>query len=115
MDSPATKGSTARRFLRLLSGVAVGLGLLAAGTWLLILSLEEPQVLFQGKSLYYWSQEIQSPNSVGSNQACLVLNREIIPRLTKSMFEDTNDSSLRLTLIENLNGLPGVDIHFRIA
>jgi HEAT repeat protein len=104
-----------RRAIRILIGVAIGLGLLAGGIWVLIHTLGEREALYQGKSLYYWSEQIKSQNTAASNQASLVLNQEIIPRLTKTMFEDTSDSRLRVALVENLNGLPGVNILFRMA
>jgi len=101
--------------VRILLGVAIGLGVLAGGIGVLIGTLGEREVLYQGKSSYYWSQQIKSQNPAATNQASLVLNKEIIPRLTKTLFEDTNDSRLRVTLVETLNGLPGVNISFRTA
>lgn len=104
-----------RRAIRILLGVAIGVALVAGGIWVLIQTIGEKQDVYQGKSLYYWSGQIQSQNPAVTKQATLVLTREIIPRLTKTMFEDTNDSRLRLALVENLNGLPGVNIFFREA
>ena len=77
-----------RRATRVLLGVAIGLGLLAGGIWLLIHTLGEREALYQGKSIYYWSEQIKSQNAAASNQAILVLNQEIIPRLTKTMIEE---------------------------
>lgn len=78
-------------------------------------TIGDREVLYQGKSLYDWSEQIKSQNTTASNQASLVLNQEIIPRLTKTMLEDTNDSRLRMALVENLNTLPGVNIYFQVA
>ena len=103
------------RLVRILLCVAIGLGLVAGGIWVLTQTLGEREVLYQRKSLYDWSKQIKSQNLAASNQASLVLNQEIIPGLTKTMFEYTNDSSLRIALVENLNGLPGVNIFFRVA
>lgn len=103
------------RLLRILLGVAAGLGLLAGGIGVLIRTLGEREVLYQGKSWYYWCEQIKSQDPVAANQASLVLNREIIPRLTKTLLEDTNDSKLRVTLVQELNGLPGVNIFFQGA
>jgi HEAT repeat protein len=77
--------------------------------------LGEKETLYQGKSAYYWSEQIKSQNPAATNQANLVLNTEIIPRLTKTLLEDTNDSRLRIALVEKLNDLPGVNIIFRPA
>jgi hypothetical protein len=107
--------TTKSRLFRIVFAVAVGLAVLAGGIAALIRTLGEREMLFQGKSRYYWSQQIKSPNPAATNQASLVLNREIIPRLTKTMLEDTNDSRLRIKAVETLNGLPGVDIFFRPA
>lgn len=109
------ESSLIRRAMRILLSVTVGLALLAGGIWVLIQTLGEREVLYQGKSLYDWSEQIKSQSTTASNQASLVLNQEIIPRLTKTMFGDTNDSSLRIWLVENLNTLPGVNILFRAA
>ena len=103
------------RLVRILVGVVIALGVLAGGFGVLIWMLGETETLYQGKSCYYWSDQIKSQNPGVTNQASLVLNREIIPRLTKTLLEDTNDSRLRITLVEKLNGLPGVNIFFRTA
>ena len=103
------------RLVRILVGVAIALGVLAGGFGVLIWMLGEREALYQGKSCYYWSEQLKSQNPGVTNQASLVLNREIIPRLTKTLLEDTNDSGLRITLVEKLNGLPGVNILFRTA
>jgi hypothetical protein len=103
------------RLVRIFLSVAVALGLFAGGIGVLIRTLGEREVLYQGKSRYYWSEQIRSQNPAVTNQASLVLNREIIPRLTKTVLDDTNDSRLRVTLVEKLNGLPGVNIFFRTA
>jgi len=88
--------------------------ILAGGIWVLVRTLGQSEVPYQGKSRYYWREQIRSQNAA-SNQASLVLNQEILPQLTKTLFEDTNDSSLRIALVENLNSLPGVHIFFRTA
>ncbi|MGA2863400.1 MAG: HEAT repeat domain-containing protein [Verrucomicrobiota bacterium] len=100
------------RLKRILIGVAVGLALLAGAVWLLIHTLGERETLYQGKTLYYWVGQMNSPAAALSNQTRLVLDTEIIPQLARTMFHDTNDSPLRLALIEELNSLPGVQIYF---
>jgi len=115
MKSVARKTSPAKSLIRILIGVAIGLGLFAGGLWLLTRTLGVGIARYQGKSRYDWIDQIQSQNAAASNQACLVLNQEIIPRLTKTMFEDTNDSRLRLALVEDLDHLLGSNIPFRPA
>ena len=103
------------RLKRILIGVAIGGAVLAAGIWILILALGEHQTLFAGKPLNHWIEEVNSRDSSVSNEVRLVLATTIIPQLTGTMFDDTNDSRLRLALIEQLNSLPGVNIYFPTA
>lgn len=95
--------------------VAIGLGLVVGVIWLLTRTVGEHEELYQGKSRDYWSEQIRSQHPAASNEASHVLSQEIIPRLTKTMFEDTNDSRLRIAMVERLNSLPGVNISFREA
>jgi HEAT repeat protein len=99
-----------------LKGIAVGLVLslaaLVAGTWLLIASLGTGENLYEGRPSNYWIAQVNSRDPATSNAACAVLNREIIPQLTETMLRDTNDSTLRLALVDKLNDLPGVSIRF---
>jgi hypothetical protein len=104
-----------RRLLRILVGVAIGLALLAGAIWVLTRTLGEREVLYWGKSRYYWIDQTRSSSIAASNQAYQVLNQEIIPGLEKTMFLDTNDSGLRIALVDELNTLPGVNILFRAA
>ena len=89
-----------RRVKRILAGVAIGSGVLAGGIWLLIHTLGEHDELYQGKLLSYWLKQVESQEAAVSNQARGVLDTQVIPQLTETMFRDTNDSSLRLGLIE---------------
>jgi hypothetical protein len=98
-----------------LVGAAIALGVLAGGFGVLIWMLGQRETLYEGKSCYYWSEQLKSQNPAVTNQVSLVLNREIIPRLTKTILEDTSDSKLRIALVEKLNDLPGVNIFFRTA
>lgn len=104
-----------KRILRMLMAVAVGLGLLTGGIWGLSKALGEREVRYRGRSQYYWGEQLQSRAPGASNEAILVLNEEILPQLTRTMLGDTNDSRWRITLIEGLNELPGIQIYFRTA
>jgi hypothetical protein len=101
--------------VRIVVGAAIALGVLAGGFGVLIWMLGQRETLYEGKSCYYWSEQLKSQNPAVTNQVSLVLNREIIPRLTKTILEDTSDSKLRIALVEKLNDLPGVNIFFRTA
>jgi hypothetical protein len=100
---------------RLLVASAVGLALCTGGIWVLARSLDEDLPRYQGQTLFYWLKRADSQDVTASNQACLVLNSSVIPRLTQTMFHDTNDSRFRLALIDQLNALPGVFIHSTVA
>jgi HEAT repeat protein len=100
---------------RILIGVAIGSGVLVSGIWILIHTLGEHETMYQGKALDDWIAQLSSRQPGASNEAVVVLSQGAIPYLTQAMFTDTNDSSLRLMLIDQLNGLPGVTIHYTPA
>lgn len=99
-----------------LKGIALllvlSLAALVAGTRVLIASLGTRENLYEGKPSNFWVAQVNSRDPSTSNAACALLNREIIPQLTGTMLHDTNDSSLRLALVDKLNDLPGVSIRF---
>jgi hypothetical protein len=105
----------APRFKRILIGVVVGSGVIVACIWILIHTLGERDTIYQGKPLDFWVAQLKSQQAGVSNQARVVLETVAIPQLIEAMFNDTNDSNLRLWLIDQLNGLPGVAIHFTPA
>ena len=104
-----------KRLQRILVASAIGLTLCAVGIWVLTRVLEEGAPRYQGRFLDYWLERAKGPDPAASNQACTVLSTAIIPQLTDTMFHDTNDSRLRLALIDQLNTLPGIQIHATIA
>lgn len=102
-----------KSFKRVFFGLTACLGLVVGGIWLLSLALgNNHESLYLGKPLSYWLEQLNSPNATASNQAILVLNQQIIPILTDRMVHDTNDSNFRMSLVENLNKLPGVIIYY---
>jgi len=102
----------APRIKRILIGVGIGSGVVAAGIWILIHTVGLHENMFQGKPLEFWVAQLKSQQTGPSNEAHLVLDQTAIPQLMQQMFTDTNDSNLRLMLISQLNGLPGVNIQF---
>jgi HEAT repeat protein len=101
-----------KRIVRISIGVLIGMFVLAGVIWLLSLTLGDHETLYAGKSPYGWMQQLDSHDVGASNQAYEALNAQVIPRLVDQMFHDTNDSKLRLSLIEALNSIPGVQINF---
>jgi HEAT repeat protein len=92
--------------------VVAGLGVVVVGIWALSRTLGTDETRYQGKRLDFWREQLASHEAASSNQAYTVLNSLILPRLTNQMFSDTNDSRFRVALIDGLNGLPGVNVHF---
>jgi len=103
---------TVKRILRLVIGVVLGSGVLVGGIWLLIHSLGNDETLYRGKPIAYWAEQSTNQNPALNNQAMLMLNGVVIPYLTNQMFSDTNDSRIRMALIDQLNGLPRIHITF---
>ncbi len=101
-----------KRILRLVIGVVLGSGVLVGGIWVSIHSLGNDETLYRGKPIAYWAEQSAHQQPALSNQAMLMLNGVIIPYLTNQMFSDTNDSRIRMALIDQLNVLPGVHIAF---
>ncbi|MDB6022835.1 MAG: domain containing protein [Pedosphaera sp.] len=89
-----------KRLKRLCIGVAIGLALLAGIIWLLSQTLGEREALYDGKPVGFWIEQSKTFNLALSNQANLVLTLQIIPQLTEIIYHDTNDSKLRMELIE---------------
>jgi HEAT repeat protein len=84
--------------------------------WLLTKTLDNDyEVLYAGKPIDYWQQQLDGQDTAASNQAFVVVNTQIVPQLVDTMFHDTNDSRLRVWLVETLNSLPEVRINFSDA
>jgi hypothetical protein len=71
--------------------------------------------LYAGNTILYWREELYSRDAGTSNAALATVNSQIIPQLRNTMFHDTQDSGLRMSLINVLNGLPGVQIYYMQA
>jgi len=105
-----------KNIMRILTGVAAGLAIFAGLIWSLSKTLgsgnEAPRA---GKRITDWQQVLNGKDLSASNQAFAVISAQVIPQLIDQMWHDTNDSKLRLMLIDALNGLPGVQIYFEQA
>ncbi len=104
-----------KRVVRIFAGVLAGILIVCGAIWLLSAALGDHQTSYSGKTMYAWARQLNNSDAGASNQAFQVLNTQIIPRLVDQMFHDTNDSKLKLSLIELLNGIPRVRIHFTEA
>jgi len=107
---------TTVKIKRILLGVAIGVATVAGVIVLLTQTLGNVQpTLVRGQSLDYWAAQVHAADAGASNQANALLNAEIIPQLTQVMFHDTNDSTARMTLVNALNALPGINILYAPA
>jgi hypothetical protein len=101
---------------RIALGVLIGLLLLSGVVWLLTKTLGNiHETLYAGQSLTYWQQQLKGRDLGASNQAYAIVNSQVVPQLIDAMFHDTNDSKIRLAVIEVLNGLPGIRIYYATA
>lgn len=100
-----------KRFLRLFCYACAGLGLLVPGIWFLSRLLGDHETLYHGKPIADWQGQLTNAVGQASNAASTVLSREIIPHLTNQMCCDTNDSRLKLALVDYLNCLPGIQVY----
>jgi hypothetical protein len=103
-----------KRVMRMLVGVFAGMLILAGVIWLFSGTLGNMRFpsLYAGHPIDYWQQQLYGSDAGASNAAFAVVNSQIIPQLVDTMFHDTNDSLIRLSLIKTLNGLPGVQINY---
>jgi hypothetical protein len=104
-----------KRLLRIAIAVLIGMALLTGAILGLIHTLGDHEALYEAKPVYFWIVQLTNQDLTASNHATLVLNENIIPRLTNVMFQDTNDSRLRIALIDKLNTLPHVNIYYTTA
>ena len=112
-QSQAVKHNSLRRIGL---GVLIGAGILVGVVWLLTLTLgSSRRNLYAGKPIAYWRDQLNGGDTGASNEAFTVVNSRVIPELIDNLFHDTNDSNLRVSLVETLNQLPGVYIYFNPA
>jgi len=104
-----------KSLVRISLAVIIGVGVLGGAVLALIHILGENQPLYDHEPVYFWIVQLTNQDLKASNQATLVLNQQIIPDLTRVMFNDTNDSAFRIALIDKLNTLPHVNIFYRTA
>ncbi len=95
----------------------IGLGLVVAtlvflgAGFVLIKALESGPVKFRGKEVERWAEDLKSSDPAVRGAATNIVLSEIIPALTNTMFNDTNDSAIVLSLVDGLNSLPGIMIN----
>jgi HEAT repeat protein len=106
-----------KKLVHISIGVLAGMVALAGGVWLLTRTLGNIHfpALFAGQTIPYWREQFYSRDAGASNAALATLNSQIIPGLKDTMVHDTYDSALRMSLINVLNGLPGVQIYYMQA
>ena len=96
------------RVIGVTAGVVIAVLVVAA----LAYALGNHPTLYAGKLLADWRLQLDSPAPGASNRAVAVLNSQIIPGLTGTMFHDTRDSVVVPFLVNALNRLPGVRLNY---
>lgn len=104
-----------KRIVRLLIGVVVGICVIIGAVLILGRALGDHETLYQGKPFNYWCEQLTNHDAAAANRARATVSNLIIPQLTNQMFTDTNDSRLRMAVIDQLNDLPGVRIFYTPA
>lgn len=99
------------RLKRVLIGAGCGIAAFSLGIWCLGRALESRETKYRGESFYYWLDQLNGQNSDATAQARALFTNEIIPHLTRTLLSDTNDFSLKLALVKQLNLLPGVRVY----
>ena len=99
-----------RRAATLIAGLLVGCGLLLGVVWLLTIALENREAKYNGKDATDWAAALRNPDPAVAQVARMVVTNQVIPALRAQIFNDTNDSQLKLKLVEWLNTLPLVTI-----
>jgi hypothetical protein len=89
--------------------------LFVTGLWVLTQTLGERDTFYAGKPFEFWVMQMTNANPSVSNSGRVVIKSQIIPQLVNQMLTDTNDSHLRMALIDWLNGLPSVNIIYTPA
>ena len=103
------------RIKRILIGVGIGSAAVTGIILLLIHTVGDYDTMYRGKPVEYWADQVSNPKGESSNDVSVLVETVIVPQLIDVMFNDTNDLKLRLILVDQLNGLPGVNIHFTPA
>ena len=91
--------------LRLLGFILLGCIVFAGGLWVLEMALEDRDAKYEGATISDWIDRLKSPG-VTANTALVTVTNRVIPALCDRMFNDTNDSQLKLKLVGALNSLP---------
>lgn len=99
----------------LLLAIVGGATALCGVVWLLSITLGSSEPLYRGKPTGYWAAELTNHDAAIRSRAGGIVSDLILPSLTNQMFSDTNDSRLRLALIDQLNALPGLHIMYVYA
>ena len=104
-----------KRTIRLITGVLVGMAVPIGGVLLLSRALGEHDTLYRGQPFNNWCAQLTNHDAAAASEARSTVTSLIIPQLTNQIFSDTNDSKLRLTLIEQMNNLPCIQIYYTPA
>ncbi len=91
---------------------ALGLGGLVALLLAAPRFLATPDVRFEGRPVEDWIQALHSGDRSSSNAAAAMTDRVVLPGLLDIVRHDTQDSGIRVWLVEQLDSLPGIHVEF---
>jgi HEAT repeat protein len=95
---------------RMFFGVGCAALIVLGALWICTLTLHSHAELYDGQPFEYWQSELSSSEEMLRSRASNVISTAVIPQLCRQMFSDTNDSSFRMAVIDQLNNLPGVQV-----
>jgi HEAT repeat protein len=104
-----------KRAIRVAIGVTIGVAAVWVSGWVLVQVVGDHEVHYAGKPLDSWASQLTNQDSQVRTQAREIVETNIIPALLRQAWQDTNDSGVRLALIEQLNGVPGCQVNFTPA
>src|SRR5579863_6837915 len=101
------------RITRIIAGVIVGVAVLCGIIWLLSKTLGNGfERAYAGRTTQDWAQQLDGHDPGASNAAFTVVTSQVVPQIEDAMLNDTHDSPIRVSLVNLLNCLPGVQVYY---
>ena len=101
-----------KKIKRVLIGTTVGAVTLVVAIVVIARLVADLEVRYRSEPFDYWASRLTNASPAVQTEALAVVTQSIVPLLTNQMFADTNDSPVRVALVEQLNSLPWVHLDF---
>jgi len=101
-----------KKIKRVLIGTTVGAVTLVVAIVVIARLVADREVRYRSEPFDYWAGRLTNASPAVQTEALAVVTQSIVPQLTNQMFADTNDSPVRVALVEQLNNLPWVHVDF---